>query len=58
MNRNFKVGDIVIYENRTCRITELTASSATLYNLSPKDASDWIYLQVQISNIKEDTNNE
>lgn len=50
-----KVGDIVVYENRECKITELTDTSAELTNLTPKNEKDWVKIKVLITDIEEDT---
>lgn len=54
MMMNYKVGQVVIYEGRRCKIEELNDHSAKLVNLSPKDKSDWRKLEVLLINIKED----
>lgn len=54
MMMNYKVGQVVIYEGRRCKIEELNDHSAKLINLSPKDKSDWRKLEVLLINIKED----
>lgn len=51
---NLNVGDIVIYENRECRIESLTETSAELVNLTPKNENDWVKVKVLITSIKED----
>lgn len=55
---NLKVGDIVVYENRECRITKLTDNEAELVNLHPKNENDWAKVRVLITDIEEDTKNE
>ena len=55
---NLKVGDIVVYENRECRITKLTENEAELVNINPKNESDWVKVRVLITDIEEDTKNE
>lgn len=55
---NLKVGDIVIYENRECRIDKLTDTSAELVNLTPKNENDWVKVKVSITDIKEENNDE
>ena len=55
---NLKVGDIVVYENRECRITKLTDNEAELVNINPKNESDWVKVRVLITDIEEDTKNE
>lgn len=51
---NYEVGQIVLYEGRRCKITELSEHSAKLINLNPKDDSDWKILEVLLINMKED----
>ncbi len=55
---NLNVGDIVVYENRECRITKLTENEAELVNINPKNESDWVKVRVLITDIEEDTKNE
>lgn len=55
---NLKVGDIIVYENRECRITKLTNNEAELVNLHPKNQKDWAKVRVFITDIKEGTENE
>lgn len=50
----YKVGQIIIYEGRRCKIDELNDHSARLINLSPHSNSDWKTLEVLLINIKED----
>lgn len=50
----FHKDQIVIYEGRRCQIVELTAHTAKLKNLNPKDESDWTTLGVMLLSIKEE----
>ena len=55
MVNNVKVGDILFYENRECKVTKLTDNCAELTNLTPKDKNDWVKVKVLITDIEEDT---
>jgi hypothetical protein len=54
----YQLNQIVIHENRRCKIVELTESTAKLVNLEYKGGSDWKMMEITISNIEEDNTNE
>ena len=51
---SWKLGDVLMYEDRRCKITKLTDTEAELTNLSRKDALDWSRVRILITMIKED----
>lgn len=51
--KELKVGSIVFYEGRKCQITKKSEDKVTLKNLEVQGESDWTYLEIELTEIKE-----
>lgn len=48
---SWKLGDVLVYEDRKCRITKLTDTEVELTNLNRKNALDWSRVRIFLTMI-------
>lgn len=48
---SWKLGDVLVYEDRKCRITKLTDTEVELTNLNRKNALDWSRVRILLTMI-------